>query len=116
MAIAPTVSHPTTTTTSATSKRLSMAVVIPELAKYGGAERYLIECVSRWQHLHDITIYASVVNADLLAEHGIGKKVKIKKLSPYFEGKHAILLNTALLPKIWEQEIGKHDIYHTHLW
>lgn len=116
MATAPTTSHPPTTTSSATTKRLSMAVIIPELAKYGGAERYLIECVSRWQKLHDITIYSSVVNADLLAEHGIGKRVKISLLSPYFDGRHSILLNTALLPKIWEQEIGKHDIYHTHLW
>jgi glycosyltransferase involved in cell wall biosynthesis len=99
-----------------TAKRLNLAVIIPELAKYGGAERYLIECVSRWQYLHDITIYASLVNNDLLAEHGIAKKVKIAQLSPYFEGRHSILLNTALLPKIWEQEIGKHDLYHTHLW
>jgi hypothetical protein len=68
MATASTIS-PVTTTTPATNKRLSMAVIIPELAKYGGAERYLIECVSRWQKLHDITIYSSVVNADLLAEH-----------------------------------------------
>lgn len=98
------------------NKQLDLAVIIPELAKYGGAERYLIECVARWQDLHDITIYASVINADLLAEHGITKKVKQAKLSPYFEGQHSILLNTALLPKIWEQEIGKHDIYHTHLW
>ncbi len=55
-------------------------------------------------------------NPDLLAEHGIGKKVQLARLSPYLEGQHSILLNTALLPKIWEQEIGKHDIYHTHLW
>jgi glycosyltransferase involved in cell wall biosynthesis len=98
------------------TKPLSMAVIIPELSKYGGAERYLIECVSRWQKLHDITIYSSIVNTDLLAEHQIGKRVKLARLSPYFEGRHSILLNTALLPKIWEQEIGKHDIYHTHLW
>src|SRR5947208_838838 len=102
--------------TLGTDKRLSLGVIIPELSKYGGAERYLIECVSRWQDLHDITIYASIINSDLLAEHGIGKKVKLCPLSPYFEGQHSILLNTALLPKVWEQEIGKHDIYHTHLW
>lgn len=99
-----------------TDKRLDMAVIIPELAKYGGAERFLIECVARWQDVHDLTIYSSIVNEDLLAEHGIGKKVKFSKLSPYLEGQHSILLNTALLPKIWEQEIGKHDVYHTHLW
>jgi glycosyltransferase involved in cell wall biosynthesis len=98
------------------SKRLNLGVIIPELSKYGGAERYLIECVSRWQNVHDITIYSSIVNNDLLAEHGIAKKVKIEQLSPYFEGRHSILLNTALLPKIWEQEIGPHDVYHTHLW
>ena len=93
-----------------------MAVIIPELAKYGGAERYLIECVARWQHKHAITIYASQVNTDLLWEHGIDRKLKISKISPYFEGQHSILLNTVLLPKIWQQEIGTHDVYHTHLW
>ena len=100
----------------ATSRRLNLAVIIPELSKYGGAERYLIECVARWQDLHDITIYSSIINDDLLAEHGIGKNVRFSRLSPYFGGQHSILLNTALLPKIWEQEIGKHDVYHTHLW
>jgi glycosyltransferase involved in cell wall biosynthesis len=99
-----------------TDKRLDMAVIIPELAKYGGAERFLIECVARWQDLHDLTIYSSNINSDLLEEHGIGRKVKLAKISPYLEGQHSILLNTALLPKIWEQEIGKHDVYHTHLW
>jgi glycosyltransferase involved in cell wall biosynthesis len=98
------------------TKRLDMAVIIPELAKYGGAERFLIECVARWQEWHDITIYSSVINADLLNEHGISKKVRLSRLSPYLSGQHSILLNTALLPKIWEQEIGKHDVYHTHLW
>lgn len=95
---------------------LNMAVVIPELAKYGGAERYLIECVSRWQDLHDITIYASKIDEQLLQEHGIGSRVKLMRLSPYFEGRHSILLNAVLLPKIWEQEISVHDVYHTHLW
>ena len=99
-----------------TGRRFDMAVIIPELAKYGGAERFLIECVARWQDMHDLTIYSSVINTDLLAEHGIGKQVEYAKLSPYFNGQHSILLNTALLPKIWEQEIGRHDVYHTHLW
>ena len=100
----------------ATERPLDMAVVIPELSKYGGAERYLIECVARWQKRHSITLYAAQVNTQLLAEHGIGRGVKITKIAPYFEGPHSILLNTALLPKIWQQEIGVHDVYHTHLW
>jgi glycosyltransferase involved in cell wall biosynthesis len=95
---------------------LDLAVIIPELAKYGGAERLLIECVARWQHRHDITIYSSNTNQQLLREHGVDRCVKVKTLSPYFEGQHSILLNAVLLPKVWEREIGSHDIYHTHLW
>ncbi|MEZ6071967.1 MAG: glycosyltransferase [Pirellulales bacterium] len=95
---------------------LDLAVIIPELAKYGGAERLLIECVARWQHRHRITIYSSKTNRQLLSEHGVGREVEVKTLSPYYEGQHSILLNAVLLPKIWEREVGTHDVYHTHLW
>ena len=37
-------------------------------------------------------------------------------LTPYFEGQHALLLNTTLLPRLWRDEIGRHELYHTHLW
>ncbi|MGB7249651.1 MAG: glycosyltransferase [Phormidesmis sp.] len=96
--------------------RMNLAIVIPLLEKYGGAERLLIECVSRWQHRHDITIYAAGINERILEEHGIGDRVKRELLSPYFEGEHSMLLNALLLPKIWQEEIGRHDLYHTHLW
>ncbi|HHL39838.1 MAG TPA: glycosyltransferase [Deltaproteobacteria bacterium] len=97
-------------------KRLDIGIVIPELAKYGGAERLLIECVRRWQTCHDITIYATRFDRDILREHGVRRSVELVRISPYYEGPHSILLNCVLLPKIWEQEIGVHDIYHTHLW
>ena len=96
--------------------RIDMAVIIPFLEKYGGAERYLIECVRVWQTRHDITIYATNISDNLLAEHGISSGVKRCKLSPYFEGEHSMLLNAVLLPKIWREEIGRHALYHTHLW
>ncbi|MDQ2099328.1 MAG: hypothetical protein QQW96_16990 [Tychonema bourrellyi B0820] len=38
------------------------------------------------------------------------------QLSPYFQGEYAFFLNGTLLPKLWQQEIGTHDLYHTHLW
>jgi glycosyltransferase involved in cell wall biosynthesis len=95
---------------------LDIGIIIPELAKYGGAERYLIECVSRWQNQNKITIYSTKFNEKILKEHGISQSVKLVKLTSYFGGEHSILLNCVLLPKIWEKEIGKHDIYHTHLW
>jgi glycosyltransferase involved in cell wall biosynthesis len=95
---------------------LDIGIIIPELAKYGGAERLLLECVSRWQAQCRITIYASKFNPDMLSEHRVGDLVSLVNITPYFEGEHAPLLNCILLPKIWEQEIGNHDVYNAHLW
>lgn len=96
--------------------RLDIGVIIPLLNKYGGAERYLIECLRRWQHRHDITIYAHSISDSLLTEHGIGPGVRRAPLSNYFSGEHAMLLNGTLLPSIWRGEIGRHDVYYAHLW
>jgi len=97
--------------------RLNIGLIITLLEKYGGAERYLIECLRLWQDRHDITLYTTAINRDLLAEHGIGSRVKIVTLTPYFsDHEHSIFLNIALLPKIWREEIGQHDIYYSHLW
>lgn len=90
-------------------------MIIPELRKHGGAERLLIECLTRWQHEHDITVYAAVFNYELLAQAGI-TNVSTRLISPQFAGEHATLLNATILPKMWEAEIGHHDIYHAHLW
>ena len=96
--------------------RMNIAAIIPFLEKYGGAERYLIECLRYWQHRHDITIYATKISDKLLEEHGISGDVQRCELAPYFDGEHSMLLNALLLPKIWREEIGRHDLYHTHLW
>ena len=102
--------------TVSVAPRLNLAVVIPQLAKYGGAERYVLECVREWQGRHEITIYAASIDEALLREHHIADHVKRTKLTSYFDGQHSLLLNAVLLPKIWREEIGRHDIYHTHLW
>ncbi len=95
---------------------MNLAVIIPTLTKYGGAERYLVECVRYWQDRHDITIYSTSINRLLLAEHKIRECVKCVELTPFFEGEHSTLLNAVLIPKLWREEIGQHDLYHTHLW
>ena len=95
---------------------ISIALIIPFLDKYGGAEHFLIECAVRWQDRHNITIYSTKINDRLLKEHGIGDGVARCELAPYFEGEHSLLLNSVLLPKIWRKEISHHDVYHTHLW
>lgn len=104
------------TDTAAPVPRLNIGIVIPLLEKYGGAERYLMECVRHWQHRHEITIYAAAFNYDLLRESGIGDSVKLIEIAPSFQGAHAFLLNAVLLPKLWRQRIGRHDVFHTHLW
>ncbi len=95
---------------------MNLGIIIPSLEKYGGAERFVIECVKHWQHHHAITIYATAFNRDLLKASGIGPSVTLFELTPYFKGEHDFLTNAVLLPKIWRQEIGRHDVYHTHLW
>lgn len=94
---------------------MDIGIIIPELRKYGGAEKLLIECLRRWQYQHEITVYSIAFSKKLLHEHDI-VNIKEKLLSPYFTGEHSMLLNSILLPKIWEKEIGRHEIYHTHLW
>lgn len=97
-------------------RRMDIGIVIPQLEKYGGAERFLVECLRAWQDRHDLTLYASSINEQMLEEHGVGKAVRRSVLSPNFEGPQSLLLNATLLPKIWRQEIGRHEVYHTHLW
>jgi glycosyltransferase involved in cell wall biosynthesis len=96
--------------------RIDIGIVIPSLEKYGGAERFVIECVRHWQHRHDITIYAASFDRLLLKESGIINSVRLVELSGNFEGEHSFVTNAVLLPKVWRQEIGRHDVYHTHLW
>lgn len=95
---------------------LDIGIIIPELTKYGGAERLLIECVARWQYRHRITLYASKFDESILKEHEVDPTVNLVPISPHFRDAHSIVLNAVLLPKIWEQEIGRHDVYHAHLW
>jgi glycosyltransferase involved in cell wall biosynthesis len=96
--------------------RMNLGIIIPSLEKYGGAERFVVECAKYWQHRHDITIYATAFDRDLLKASGIGPSVKLVELTHNFEGEHAFVMNAVLLPKIWRQQIGRHDVYHTHLW
>lgn len=76
----------------------------------------VIECLQRWQQRHRITLYSTIISDELLGEHGIDARVQRKLLTPHFEGEHAMLLNAVLLPRLWRDEIGTHELYHTHLW
>jgi glycosyltransferase involved in cell wall biosynthesis len=105
-----------TRASGASVPRLDFGIIIPALDKHGGAERFAIECIRRWQHHHDITLYSASLDSALLKESGIGDAVRLKQLSSPFEGEHSFVTNAVLLPKIWRQQIGRHDVYHVHLW
>ncbi|HEY9830981.1 MAG TPA: hypothetical protein V6D26_10395, partial [Stenomitos sp.] len=72
---------------------LDLAIIIPELVKYGGAERVVIECLARWQHHHRITLYATSINDRVVREFCPETRFKFVQLSPYFQGDHAFFLN-----------------------
>lgn len=95
---------------------MNIGIIIPELAKHGGAERLVIECLMRWQDEHQITVYATKIDRKMLDLYGLQKSVRFKLLTPYFEGPHALLLNSSLLPKIWQREVELHEVYLNHLW
>jgi glycosyltransferase involved in cell wall biosynthesis len=95
---------------------LDLAIIIPEVVKYGGAERFVLECLACWQHHHDLTLYATSINDEIIRDICSEPRFKFVQLSPYFKGEFGFFLNGTLLPKLWQQEIGTHDIYHAHLW
>jgi glycosyltransferase involved in cell wall biosynthesis len=94
---------------------LDIGVIIPRLVEYGGAQRLVVECLARWQHRHRLTLYATDVDRGLLREHGVAvDRLPRVRLTPMFEGPHSGLLNGVMLPKLWEREIGHHQVYHGH--
>ena len=60
---------------------MDIGVIIPELRKYGGAEKLLIECLRRWQYQHEITVYAIGFNENLLKEHIVARLSRPKSIN-----------------------------------
>ena len=94
---------------------MNLGIVTPQLSHYGGSEVYLLECLRRWQDVMDITLYTPLYRRDLLAEFGVGPRVKVVRLPGGRVGRDAFFYNTVVLPRIWEQEIRPHDIYFLYL-
>jgi len=102
---------------------LSLAVIVPDLGRLGGAERLALECVRRWQQRHEVTLYSRRFDEPTLADHGIGRGVARRTLSSQLQpagrglgGLEQRVLDAVLLPRIWSQELGDHDVYLGHQW
>lgn len=96
---------------------MNLGVVTPLLKGYGGSEIYLLECLKRWQDEADITLYSPAINKKLLREFGIGRSVKTVQLlnPPKRRDRFGLLEEIVLLPRIWEQQLARHDLYFLYL-
>ena len=94
---------------------MNLGIVTPQLSHYGGSEVYLLECLRRWQDVMDVTLYTPLYRRDLLAEFDIGSRVKVVRLAGGRTGRNAFFYNTVVLPRVWEQKIGPHDLYFLYL-
>jgi glycosyltransferase involved in cell wall biosynthesis len=94
---------------------MNLGVVTPQLDHYGGSEVYLLECLRRWQHEVDITLYTPMYRRTLLDEFEVGPRVKLVRLPGGRVGPDAFFYNTIVLPRVWEQLIRPHDLYFLYL-
>ena len=94
---------------------MNLGVVTPQLSHYGGSEIYLLECLRRWQELMQVTLYTPLYRRELLAEFNVSPEVKVVRLPRGRSGANAFFYNTVVLPRIWEQIIGPHDLYFLYL-
>ncbi len=96
---------------------MNIGIVIPQLNSYGGAEIYLLECLKRWQKHAEIVVYTPSFQKRLFKEFGIDSNVKVINLHlPRTSNKRFGLFEEVLvMPRIWEQQIQKHDLYFLYL-
>ena len=96
----------------------SLAIIIEQLQHYGGSEIYLLECLRRWQRELDIVVYTTCFSRSLLREFEIDEsKVRLSLLDQ--PERHTDLIglleDLVVKPKLWENQIGKHDLYFQYL-
>ena len=102
---------------SSKKKKMDLGVVTPQLSAYGGSEIYLLECLKRWQTTVDITLYTPSFDRKLFTEFHIDSKVKVNPLSSAQtrDRRFRLLQEIVVLPRVWEQQIQKHDLYFLYL-
>ncbi|MCP4194845.1 MAG: glycosyltransferase [Planctomycetaceae bacterium] len=93
---------------------MNLGIVTTSLAQYGGAEIFLLECMSRWQQQARLTLYCTSVDRDLLTEYGVDVDLLEQVLLPKFDGEDRrfdLVEDVLILPRIWESLLGRHDAY-----
>jgi len=97
---------------------MNLGIVTPQLYGYGGSEIYLLECLKRWQQVLNITVYSPEFNPAMFEEFGIDPdRVVVKTLhrAPPDGQRFRLLHETVVQPRLWERQIGYHDVYFLYL-
>jgi glycosyltransferase involved in cell wall biosynthesis len=96
----------------------TLGIITERLEHYGGSEIYILECMRRWQTELDIVLYTTRCNPKLLSEFGIDDdRVEVRILEGVVEERKrfGLLDDLVLSPRIWERQIGEHDLYFQYL-
>jgi len=97
---------------------MDLGIITARLRGYGGSEIFLLECLKRWQHRVAITVYTAAFDRGLFEEFGIdGQRVDVVRLprTPEPATRFTLLQECILLPRLWEQSIGRHDVTFHYL-
>jgi len=91
---------------------LDIAIVIPKLDSIGGGEKFLIECMKRWQKKHELTLYTTSLDKRLLKEYKLD--INLTKLTKYVKNDRLELLTLPFEMKRLQNQIDGHEIYNFH--
>ena len=97
---------------------IDLAIITERLENYGGSETYILECMRRWQRELDIVLYTTRFSEALLREYGIDEdRVTVKMLEQpgSKDSRFGLLEDLVIAPRIWERQIGRHDLYFQYL-
>jgi len=96
---------------------MNIGIVTPQLCSYGGSEIYLLECLKHWQEHAALTVYTPSVDKNLLREFKIRASVNVVKLpsARTRDRRFRLLQEVVVMPRIWEQQIQRHDVYFLYL-
>lgn len=90
---------------------MDIAIIIPSLSQHGGAERVVVRSASYLMEKgHQVTIYTAEHRAKYLEENGCAA-ARVVTLS----GWGSTLERFNMAPVRWQREIGRHDVYISHL-
>ena len=96
----------------------SLGIIAQQLENYGGSEIYILECMRRWQEELDIVVYTTRFSQELFSEFGIDENRVAVTLLERLENEKSrfgLLEDLVISPRLWERQIGQHDLYFQYL-